>query len=135
MPLIASWPGKVPAGKTDDASHVTFWDFLPTFAELGGADVPPGVDGVSVVPSLLEGAAVGNDRPLYWEFRRKPDLPLQQAVRWGNWKAVRHNEEASLELYDLDTDVAETNDVAAQHPEVIERIEAYLLSAREQESR
>jgi len=129
VPLIVSWPGKVPAGETDDSSHVTFWDFLPTLAELGGAKVPHGVDGISIVPSLLEGADVGNDRPLYWEFRLKPDTPLMQAVRWGHWKAVRASEEADLEIYDLKIDVAETDDVAAQHPELVKKFESYLRSA------
>ena len=134
VPLIASWPGEIPAGRVDDASHVTFWDFLPTFAELGGAEVPEGLtlDGISVVPSLLRGAAVGNDRPLYWEFRQKPDAGLKQAVRWGRWKAVRLSEGADLEIYDLEEDLGETRNVAAQHPELVEKFESYLRSARDE---
>jgi arylsulfatase A len=133
VPLIVSWPGTIPAGQVDDSSHVTFWDVLPTLAELGGADVPAGLrlDGVSVVPSLLHGATVGNDRPLYWEFRRKPDTSLMQAARWGRWKAVRLSEEAALEIYDLDEDIGETRDVAAQHPELVEKFEAFLNSSRD----
>jgi arylsulfatase A-like enzyme len=131
VPLIVSWPGTIPAGLVDDASHVTFWDFLPTFAELGGAEVPAELqlDGISVVPSMLQGAEVGNDRPLYWEFRRKPDTPLMQAVRWGRWKAVRLSEDADLEIYDLQEDLGETRDVADQHPELVEKFESYLRSA------
>jgi arylsulfatase A-like enzyme len=133
VPLIVSWPGKIPAGRVDDASHVTFWDFLPTLAKLGGADVPDGLrlDGISVVPSLLQGTEIGNDRPLYWEFRRKPDASLQQAVRWGRWKAVRLSEGADLEVYDLEEDLGETRDVAAQHPDLVEKFEAFLSSARD----
>jgi arylsulfatase A-like enzyme len=133
VPLIVSWPGTIPAGRVDDASHVTFWDFLPTFVELGGAEVPAGLklDGISVVSSMLQGAMVGNDRPLYWEFRRKPDADLQQAVRWGRWKAVRHSEGADLEIYDLEEDLGETRDVADQHPDLVEKFESYLRSASE----
>jgi hypothetical protein len=74
---------------------------------------------------------VGNDRPLYWEFRRKPDADLQQAVRWGRWKAVRHSEGADLEIYDLEEDLGETRDVADQHPDLVEKFESYLRSASE----
>jgi len=131
VPLIVSWPGTISAGKVDDSSHVTFWDFLPTLAELGGAEVPENLnlDGISVAPSFLHGATVGNDRPLYWEFRLKPDTSLMQAVRWGRWKAVRLSEEAELEIYDLDEDIGETRDVAVQHPELVEKFEAFLRSA------
>ena len=131
VPLIVSWPGKVPAGAIEDASHVTFWDVLPTLAELAGAEVPEDlqIDGISVTQSFLDGIAVGNDRPLYWEFRRKPDTPLMQAARWGRWKAVRLSDDAALEIYDLDADIGETRDVAAEHPELVGKFEAFLSSA------
>lgn len=133
VPMIVSWPGTIAAGQVDDSSQVTFWDVLPTLAELGGAKVPEELrlDGISVVPSLLDGSAVGNDRPLYWEFRRKPDTPLMQAARWGRWKAVRLSEDAALEIYDLDADIGETRDVAAEHPELVEKFETFLSSASE----
>lgn len=132
VPLIVSWPGTVPAGAVDDSSHVTFWDFLPTFAELAGAEIPEGLalDGISVVPSFLDGTTVGNERPLYWEFRRKPDTSLMQAVRWGHYKAVRLEEDAALEVYDLQDDIGETRDIAAQHPDLVEKFESYLRTAR-----
>jgi len=133
VPLIVSWPGTVAAGKVDDSSQVTFWDVLPTLADIGGADVPEGleIDGISVAASFLEGATVGNERPLYWEFRMKPDTGLMQAVRWGRWKAVRLSEEADLEIYDLDEDIGETQDVASQHPELVEKFETFISAARD----
>jgi arylsulfatase A-like enzyme len=132
VPLIVSWPGKIAAGETDDSSHVAFWDFLPTFAELGGAELPEyqELDGISITPSLLRGAEVGNDRPLYWEFRLKPDTGLMQAVRWGRWKAVRLSEDAPLEIYDLQEDLGETRNVADQHPDLVEKFESFLRTAR-----
>jgi arylsulfatase A-like enzyme len=132
VPLIASWPGTIPAGVVDEASHVTFWDFLPTFADLAGAELSDELelDGISITPSLLQGTAVGNDRPLYWEFRQKPDTGLKQAVRWGRYKAVRLNEDADLEIYDLQEDLGETREIAAQHPDLVEKFETYLRSAR-----
>ena len=131
VPMIASWPGKIAAGVVDESSHIVFWDFLPTFAELAGAEPPDKLDGISIVPSLLEGTAVGNDRPLYWEFRQKPHTEMKQAVRWGRWKAVRTGELAELEIYDLKTDVGETNDIAPNNPELVRKFEAYLASVRD----
>ncbi len=133
VPLIVSWPDKIPAGTIEETSHVVFWDFLPTFAELAGAELPEGLalDGISIAPSLLDGTAVGNNRPLYWEFRQKPDGPMKQAVRWGRYKAVRLSEDADLEIYDLQEDLGETRDIASQHPDLVAKFESYLRSARD----
>ena len=127
--MIMSWPDVLDAGQVDDSSHVAFWDFLPTFAELAGAQAPGALDGISLVPGLLEGKTVGNDRPLYWEFQQKPHLELKQAARWGRWKAVRLGEQAEVELYDLEADVGETENVASQYPEWVTKFEAYLDSS------
>jgi arylsulfatase A-like enzyme len=125
-PMIARWPGKVPAGKTSDAAWY-FADVLPTLAELAGVRPPSNIDGISVMPTLLGKEQRTDDRFLYWEF---PAGKFQQAVRWRNYKAVRPAPDKSLELYDLNKDLAEKNDIAAGHPEVIARIEAYLKTAR-----
>lgn len=130
VPLIVKWPGKVAAGGLDDSSQVAFWDFLPTLAELAGVEVPHEVDGISIVPSLLDGTEVGNDRPLYWEFQKNPKSNLKQAVRWGRWKAVRLSPQAPLEIYDLQTDVGETRNVAEKHPDLVEKFESYFLTVR-----
>jgi len=121
VPLIVRWPGVVDPGTVSD--HVSaFWDILPTMAELGGAPVPPGVDGLSFVPTL-RGQVQRQHEFLYWEAT---DLGGKQAVRFGRWKGVRgnvgKNEAAPFELYDLDSDPAESRDVAAAHPEIVRRI-------------
>ncbi len=130
VPMIASWPGTIKADAVDDTSHVVFWDVLPTLAELAGADFPAGLDGISITPSLLHGTPVGNDRPLYWEFQKNPKSAMKQAVRWGRWKAVRLGEEADLELYDLQNDIGETENVAARHPELVEKIKDFMEASR-----
>lgn len=138
VPMIVRWTGHAPARKTD-ATPWAFWDVMPTLAELAGASLPPGIDGISVAPLLRgEGSAKLRRREfLYWEApvweartaRFRPDR-LPQAVRFGKWKAVRERPGAPLELYDLLNDFGETRDVAATHPEVVRRIEEFLQTAR-----
>jgi len=86
VPFIARWPGKIQAGsKTDHIS--AFWDFLPTACELAGVEIPVITDGISYLPAL-EGRPQPEHDYLYWEFH---ELGKKQAVRKGNWKAVRLN--------------------------------------------
>lgn len=126
VPLIARWPGRVAAGSTSDYAGA-FWDFLPTFAELAEADAPEGLDGQSFVPALT-----GGEQPvhefLYWEFHEGKGS--KQAVRMGDWKGVRLSPTGPLELYDLSSDIGEENDVAGAHPDVVQKMEAYLATAR-----
>ena len=126
VPFIARWPGKIEPDSTAD--HISaFWDFLPTCAELAGADVPEGIDGLSMVPTLL-GQADRQERheSLYWEFKEK------RAVRMGNWKAVRlGGEDGKLELYNLGNDIAEEHDLSEQHPEIIARIGEIMKMSRD----
>ena len=125
VPMIARWTGTIPAGGTSDhaAAH---WDLFPTLAELAGAKTPGGLDGISINRALR-----GQPQPahefMYWEFHERG---FQQAVRMGDWKAVRLAKDAPLELYDLKTDPAEERNVAAAQPAVVARIETYLKTAR-----
>jgi arylsulfatase A-like enzyme len=127
VPLIARWPGRIKAGTV--SHHVcAFWDFMPTFAELAGIDGLGPIDGVSMVPTLL-------DRPgrqkqhefLYWEFHERGS---KQAVRMGDWKAVRFGAEGELELYNLKEDIGEKRNLASRNPDIVARMEDYLKTAR-----
>jgi arylsulfatase A len=140
IPMIARWPGRISAGTVSDLPWY-FADFLPTAAELAGAKTPSGLDGMSVVPALLGPKAAGREQSrhefMYWElpsyvaatggFRK--EFPMQ-AVRMGDWKAVRPKADAPLELYNLRKGIGETANVASENPQVMERIEAYLKTAR-----
>jgi len=131
VPMIVRWPGKIPSGVVSD--HVwAFWDVMPTLAELAGADPPPSIDGISVVPALLGPEIAGRPQPkhkfLYWEQPRGKGLA--QAVRMGRWKAVRLKRGGPIELYDLADDLRESNNLATARPEVLAAIEAYLKTAR-----
>tara|TARA_B100000900_G_scaffold261158_1_gene222608 strand:- start:1738 stop:3249 length:1512 start_codon:yes stop_codon:yes gene_type:complete len=129
VPMIASWEGMIKGGRT--SQHVSaFWDVLPTLCELSGAPVPSDVDGISFVPNLL-GEPQEPHEFLYWEF---PAYEGQQAVRMGDWKALRKGifrGNMDLELYNLKTDPREQFDVSAAYPEVVGRIEAIMESEHE----
>ena len=130
VPMIAKWTGTVPAGRVSD--HVwAHWDMLPTLAELGGARVPAGIDGMSMARAL-RGERQPSHEFMYWEFHERGS---QQAVRMGQWKAVRLKLGAPLELYNLADDPREERDVAAKQPEIVARIEKYLAGARTDSAR
>ena len=105
----------------------SFWDFLPTAAEIAGACCPTNLDGVSLLPTLLGVAQTNRHDFLYWEFHERG---FQQAVRMGDWKGVRPQAGEALELYDLKGDVGEKQNVADKNPAVISQMEAYLKKAR-----
>ena len=124
MPMVVRWPGRVPAGVVSDFVW-TFTDFMPTAAELAGVEPPKGLDGMSVLPTLL-GRKQKPHEALYWEFHS----PFHQAVRMGDLKGVRFGTNAPLELYDLRADPAERNDIAARHPDAVRKMEQFLKTAR-----
>lgn len=124
-PALARWPGRIKAGVTSDQVWA-FWDVFPTLAELTGQAIPAGLDGVSILPAMLEGRYVDHP-PLYWEFHERG---FDQAGRIGDWKAVRNGQRGAIELYDLKADPAEREDVASRHPEMVKRFDAFFRTAR-----
>ncbi len=124
---LARWPGVVTAGRVSDEPWA-FWDFLPTAAELAGATLPAGFqpDGLSLV-SYLKGGPAPKREFFYWELHEGKSI---QALRFGDWKAVRNGPAAPLELYDLAKDAGEKTNLAAQHPELVAKAEALMRQAR-----
>lgn len=128
VPCLVWWPGKVKAGGVTD--HVAYFgDWLATAAQLAGAQAPVGLDSVSFAPTLLGEQGQGAHEFLYWEFHEGGFR--QAALYQGRWKGIRKGKpEAPVALYDQLGDVAETNDVAGLHPEIAQKIGAYLTTAR-----
>lgn len=131
VPMIASWPGKIPANSTSDLIS-SFADFLPTVAQLTRQHLSQPVTGQSILPELFGKKMNTAPRLLYWEF---PAYGGQQAARYGEWKAIRRNlgkhHQAPIQLYNLKTDVAESKDVAAEHPELVNWFAQQMSEARQ----
>jgi len=138
MPTVARWPGKIEGGVVSD--HVSaFWDVMPTLAELVGAEAPKKTDGISFLPSLLNHRDQKEHDSLYWEFHHW-NGNHSQAVRIkddvkGDWKAIRlfnkkNLKGSDIELYNLKNDPGEMNNVANQHPELVNKAEGLLKSSR-----
>lgn len=130
VPFIAWWPGVVEAGSV--SGHISaYWDMMPTYAELAGIEVPDDTDGISMVPELTGKGVQEEHEYLYWEFHEHGG---RQAVRMGNWKAVRlnmgNNPDAPIELYDLAADPGEENDIAPMHPEIVAMAGSIMQNAR-----
>jgi len=121
VPTIARWPGTIAPGTTSD-EPLAFYDFLPTACELAGIDVPAKTDGISFVPTLTGQQQPSHDH-LFWKYGKK------EAVRQGSWKGVRLAPDGPVELYNLDTDIGEANNVADEHPDVTAKIASQMSAA------
>ena len=114
-PTIAWWPGKIPAGTETDAV-TSMMDILPTFVKLAGGSPPDDrtLDGGDIWPILAAEPDAQSPYDVFYYYR---GLNLQ-AVRSGPWKLHL----AKGELYNLETDVGETTDVASDHPDEVRRL-------------
>ncbi|MEX0727772.1 MAG: sulfatase-like hydrolase/transferase [Planctomycetaceae bacterium] len=129
-PLIVRWPGVVTPGSICK-TPVVLTDLVPTLLEAAGINPAIAVgplDGVSIM-KLLRGESM-TERPLYWHF---PNYTNQGgrpagAIREGDWKLIENFEDGSLELYNVKTDVSETNDLARTETARVEDLRAKLKS-------
>ncbi|VGO12355.1 Arylsulfatase [Pontiella desulfatans] len=132
-PFIARWPGRIPKNAVSDHIGIHY-DMLATLAEVAGAEVPENTDGISILPELFgKGGKQKKHDFLLWDFA---GYKGQIAVRMGDWKGIRKgvakNPDAPLELYNLKADLSEAINVAAQHPEIVGKIESIILRERDQ---
>lgn len=135
-PLIAYWPGKIKPGQV--SHHITAaWDLLPTLCQITGVQPPSQVDGISFLPELMGQDQTGHEFLYleYYEYNwnwKKPENELprnwleSRAIRMGKWKAVKNNiykdKNATIELYDIENDLGEEHNIAAEHPDIIKKV-------------
>lgn len=127
-PFIVKWPARIAPGTTSE--HISaFWDFLPTVSEIVGTDVPVPVDGISFLADMTGAGNQMEHDFLYWEFH---EAGGRQAVRQGDWKAVRNDLEhgGRIELYNLATDPGENEDLSEVFPEMVSRLDSLMKSSR-----
>ena len=132
IPLIVRWPGRVPAGRVVDAPVINT-DWIPTLMELAGQPIPAGLDGVSLA-ALLTGRGAAPQRSLFWHFPHYTNQGSRPsgAMRDENWMLVEFYDDDAVELYDLATDIRETQNVAGQHPDRVAKMRAALAAWRKE---
>ena len=114
-PMIAYWPSGIPKGRAGSFVRQTAYlpDFMATCVDLAGATYPrsaPPCEGTSMVPLLKGGTQPIHVDPIFWEHEGNA------AMRWGKWKLVREYKKP-WELYDIEADRAEMNDLAKKETE------------------
>ncbi len=132
VPCIMRWPGHIPAG-TECRDLSTAMDFLPTFCELAGVEVPTDrkLDGIPLTTALPSGERGDKGYETFTYFHHG----VLHALRKGDWKLHvargRDGEQDVEELYNLGEDVGETRNLAAEHPDIVSDLKALAAEARE----
>ncbi|MFT4692106.1 MAG: arylsulfatase [Limisphaerales bacterium] len=130
VPLIVRWPGRIKAGSV--SGHISaHYDAMATLADVAGTKSAKDSDGISYLPTLLGKKQQRKHDYMFWDFA---GYGGQLAVRQGPWKAVKKDlkkkPNAPLELYNLESDLAESKDLAAEKPEIAKRMQQIMLEAR-----
>ena len=130
VPMIAWWPGKIQPGQITDHPSA-FWDISPTVRELAGAATQEDTDGLSLVPTLLGKGEQKKHDSFYWEFFEGGG---KRAILQDSWKLVLFNtnkdNNPKAELYNIEKDLAEKNNLAAKHPEKVSALISQMNQAR-----
>lgn len=127
VPFIVKWPGQIEAGSVSDYTWAS-WDLLPTVCDILHTKAPAGLDGISALP-ILKGEKYERPTPLYWEFIT-PTSKFRMAVRLGKWKGVVYDLEKEMELYDMEADPLEEENVAAQYPDKVRELKTAISETR-----
>lgn len=121
IPMLVRWPGKIQAGSVSD--HLcSFPDIMPTLCELTGVSSNPDSTGISILPTLLGKPGQKQHKYLYWE-----QGDHEYAVRMDKWKLVKSRK--AIELFNLETDLIESRNIANRHPDIVARLQAFAQEA------
>ena len=130
VPLIIRWHGVVEPGSVCDES-VTSVDYFPTIMEAAGVKIPSGltIDGENLLPVLTQTGSLKRDA-IYWHFPhyRQRDIVPYSIIRAGDWKLIKRYEGKTFELFKLDDDLGEKNDLSKQIPEKVRELDARLTT-------
>jgi arylsulfatase A len=128
VPFIAYWKGRIQPAVTDQ--WLALWDMYPTFLQLANITPTKNIDGISILPALLKKYKQPQHEYLYWEFHENNG---RQALRWKNYKLIKLNvnisAETIIELYDLDKDPSEKNNIVSRFPAIVKKLEAMIKTA------
>ena len=141
VPFLMQWPGTIPQG-VECADLVCSHDFVPTIAEMAGLEIiDPDVDGVSLMPVMTQAAPLERDT-LYWHYPHYHSLGIAPSgsIRQGNFKLIEWFENSiegpdtpgALELFDLDRDPGEQNNLVAEMPDKARELYAKLKTWRKE---
>ena len=120
VPMIASWPGKIQPGSTNDHQSI-FYDYFSTLADVAGIEAIPDNDGISFLPAMAGNVPQPKHDYLFWEF---PEYKGQIAIRENDYKFIWKNlqeDDPMIEIFDLSTDPEEQHSIAADQPELVEK--------------
>ncbi len=119
-PMFVKWPGKVKPNSVNN-NYLIIEDFFPTILEMAGVEgvnTVQEIDGISIVDELVEDAVDSKQsRPLFWHYPNEwgptgPGIGAFSAVRQGDWKLIYYHSDQNYELFDINSDIGETNNLA-----------------------
>ncbi|KJD35976.1 hypothetical protein PW52_04940 [Tamlana sedimentorum] len=126
IPFIARWPETIPSGIVDKTTELSTVDLLPTFLNLAQTDLPDGyqTDGVNIAKAL-KGKAFKRDKAIYWNWlyaSKRPGFWPSAAIQEDNWKLLTNTKLGKTELYNINLDWAEQNDVSNKNPQKVSEL-------------
>ncbi|WP_406684717.1 arylsulfatase [Seonamhaeicola sp. MEBiC1930] len=125
IPFIAYWPEKIEKGSV--SNHLGYFpDIMPTLADIAGTQTPPTTDGISILPTLFGEHSNDSQKQhdyLYWED------PKSNAIRMGEWKAIKPKNQLDYELYNLSTDIEEKQNLVAENSKILKKMLSYAKEA------
>jgi arylsulfatase A-like enzyme len=127
VPVIVRWPGKIAAGSVCDVP-VTSVDYMPTVSEAANVDLPNDrlIDGESLIPLLAQKGCLGRDA-VYWHFPHyRGEVVPYSIIRKGDWKLIKRYEGKTFELFNLEEDIGEKQDLAEKMPEKVRGLDTQL---------